>query len=73
MKNHPSGFEKWQKELHFHQMKIENRTLISGQMYKYKNETSDKEDHGMLKSFIDDYAVSTPKYLIKAFRIKKVL
>lgn len=38
-----------------------------------QNETSDKEDHGMLKSFIDDYAVSTPAYLIKAFRIKTVL
>ena len=24
----------------------------------------------MLKSFIDDYAVSTQKYLIKTFRIK---
>lgn len=42
------------KDLAFHHMRVENVSFFTGKMYTYKDDQTEKEQHGLLKSFIDD-------------------
>lgn len=45
-------------------MRVENVSFFAGKMYTYKDDQTEEEQHGMLKSFIDDVKVRyTSKYV----------
>ncbi|XP_062587706.1 uncharacterized protein LOC134249366, partial [Saccostrea cucullata] len=52
--NHPSGAEKWRKDITFHHLRIDDVSLFTGKMYTYRDNNTGEEQHGMLKSFIDE-------------------
>lgn len=49
-------------------MRVENVSFFTGKMYTYKDDQTEKEQHGLLKSFIDDVNVRyISKYVLQFF------